>query len=153
MIDRITSLFRGRAELAPDAGHDSAEMQLAAAALLVEAALMDHHFDDAERATVMTVIGRRFDLTEEECARLIVEAEAAATDSHQLYRFTRVIKDRFTPEERIELVEMLWEVAYANGELHHFEDNLLRRIAGLIYVSDRDRGLARKRVLARAGGQ
>ncbi len=153
MIDRISALFRAPAARAPEAGHDSADMQLAAAALLVEAAMMDHHFDDAERATITALIGRRFDLTEAECARLIGDAEAAAADSHQLYRFTRVIKDRFTPEERVELVEMLWEVAYADGELHDFEDNLLRRVAGLIYVSDRDRGLARKRVLARAGGQ
>ncbi len=57
----------------------------------------------------------------------------------------------FSDAERIELIEMLWEVAYADGVVHDYEHNLLRRIAGLIYVTDRDRGLARNRVLARLG--
>ena len=52
-------------------------------------------------------------------------------------------------EERIELIEMIWEVVYADGELHDYEANLLRRLGGLLYVSDRERGDARKRVLAR----
>ena len=63
--------------------------------------------------------------------------------------FTRVIKDRYSPEERVELVEMAWEVVYADGELHDYEANLLRRLGGLLYVSDKERGDARKRVLAR----
>lgn len=60
-----------------------------------------------------------------------------------------MIKDRFDEKERIRLVEMLWEVVYADGQAHDYEANLLRRIAGLIYVADRDSGAARKRVLAR----
>ena len=62
-----------------------------------------------------------------------------------------MIKDRFPHEERLELMEMLWEVAYADGVLHDFEASLMRRISGLIYVSDRDSGAARKRALARLG--
>jgi uncharacterized tellurite resistance protein B-like protein len=54
-----------------------------------------------------------------------------------------------TPEDRIHLIEMLWDVAYADGVLDPEEDLLIRRIAGLIYVGDRDRVLARQRVLAR----
>jgi uncharacterized tellurite resistance protein B-like protein len=49
------------------------------------------------------------------------------------------------------IIEMLWEVVYADGVLHDYEANLLRRIGGLIYVSDRDRGAARKRVMKRLG--
>ena len=59
--------------------------------------------------------------------------------------------DFFEPEERIALIEMLWEVAYADGELHDYEASLIRRITGLLYVSDRDSGEARKRVRARLG--
>ena len=64
---------------------------------------------------------------------------------------TRVIKDNYSQQERVELIEMIWEVVYADGVRHDYEDSLLRRIAGLIYVSDRDRGNARKRVLERLG--
>ena len=62
-----------------------------------------------------------------------------------------MVTDRFSFEERVELMEMLWQVAYADGELDDFEANLLRRVAGLIHVSDRDSGAARKRAMARLG--
>ena len=71
------------------------------------------------------------------------------SEASQLLGFTRAIKDRYSLEERIELIEMIWEVVYADGELHDYEANLLRRLGGLLYVSDRERGDARKRVLAR----
>ena len=71
------------------------------------------------------------------------------SEANQLLGFTRTIKDRYSLEERIELIEMIWEVVYADGELHDYEANLLRRLGGLLYVSDRERGDARKRVLAR----
>ena len=68
-----------------------------------------------------------------------------------MYAFTRVIKNRFDEAERIEMIEMLWEVAFADGHADEFEHNLIQRVAGLIYVSDRDRGITRKRVMARLG--
>ena len=60
-------------------------------------------------------------------------------------------RQSFSPAERIDLMEMLWEVVYADGRLDEYEANLLRRIAGLIHVGDGDSGAARKRVLARLG--
>ena len=148
MIDRIAAFLRGRAA-APDTPPSRDEKQLAAAALLVEAALMDEGFDDSERRTIERLVVARFGLDEDECRRLIAAAEAAVAESNQLHRFTRAVKDQFAPEERVELIEMLWEVAYADGVLHDYEASLLRRVGGLIYVSDRDSGEARKRVLAR----
>jgi len=71
--------------------------------------------------------------------------------SSQLVRFTRTIKDEFGPQQRIDFIEMLWEVAYADAHLHPYEANLLRRVAGLIYVPDQESGAARKRVLVRLG--
>ncbi len=157
MIDRIKKLFAaaGTDPPASDGPDGAGELQLAAAALLAEAALGDAHFDDAERAAVERLLAARFGLRADEAHDLAEAAATAASDSTHLLRFTRVIKDNFSPTERIELIEMIWEVVYADGELHHYEDSLLRRIAGLIYVSDRDRGAARKRVLARleAAGQ
>ena len=67
--------------------------------------------------------------------------------------FTRAIKDGFSHAERVQLIEMMWEVAYADGALHDYEASLLRRVTGLLYVSDRESGEARKRVLARLGLQ
>ena len=151
MIDRIRKLFAAAGAEAPAESKAGGvdDLHMAAAALLAEAALGDDDFDEAERKVIERLVRERFGLGEAEAGNLVDAAEREARDASHLLRFTRVIKDNFTPEERIELIEMIWEVVYADGELHAYEDSLLRRIAGLIYVSDRDRGDARKRVLAR----
>ena len=94
---------------------------------------------------------RRFALSRDEAVELLSDAESASAESTQLFEFTRVIGRSFAHEERIELVEMICEVIYADGELHAHEDSLLRRIGELIYLRDRDRGAARQRVKRRLG--
>jgi uncharacterized tellurite resistance protein B-like protein len=79
----------------------------------------------------------------------LAAAEKRAEESNQLYAFTRLAVEKLDERGRVQLIEMLWEVAYADGVLDPDEDTLLRRVAGLLYVSDYDRGEARKRVLRR----
>lgn len=148
MLSRIKAALRG--DNTPDEPVTD-QRQLAAAALLVEAAMLDEKFDAAERQAVTRILTAHFELNEAACADLIAAAEEAHTEANHLLRYTRTIKDEYEPEDRIELIEMLWEVAYADGVLHDYEANLLRRVGGLIYVSDKDRGAAQKRVLARLG--
>ncbi|MGE0716880.1 MAG: TerB family tellurite resistance protein [Alphaproteobacteria bacterium] len=150
MIDRLLELFSPagrRGGIAP-----TGELEIAVAALLVEAARMDDHFDAAERSAVRAILARRFGLDEAATARLLAAAEEAAGRSAGLYRFVHRITDALDADQRIGVVEMLWEVAYADGELDPQEDALIRRIAGLVHVSDRDRGAARLRVLSRRAG-
>jgi uncharacterized tellurite resistance protein B-like protein len=153
MIDRIKRLFAAAGSPMPTAAaaHGAIdELHLAAAALLAEVAMADDiGFDDAERSAICALMSARFGLSESDAAALVSAAEDHAAESVNLVGLTRVIKDSFSEQERIELIEMIWEVVYADGVLHDYEDSLLRRIAGLIYVSDRDRGEARKRVLVR----
>ena len=150
MLARLKALFSDDAQPADGSAQDGiGEVEIAAAALLVESALMDGHFDAGERSKIAQLLGKRFSLGAAAADKLIETAEARVTRSPQLYGFTRVVKDEFEYEERIELIEMLWEVAYADGELHDFEASLMRRVAGLIYVSDQDSGAARRRVLER----
>ena len=152
MFDRLRQLLGAGADDGPGPRrHSFAERQLAAAALLVEAASLDSEFGVAERATIGALLQSRFGLGAAEADDLLAEAERAAAASVQWQGFTQAIKDGFAPAERIEVIEMLWEVAYADGRLHDYEASLLRRITGLLYVSDRDSGAARKRVLARLG--
>ncbi len=151
MINRIKALLAAASapETASTGRHSHDELQLAAGALLVEAACLDGHYGEAEQAAIGTLLRDRFELNAEEAASLHELALAEQSEANQLLGFTRVIKDHYSHEERIELIEMVWEVAYADGELHDYEANLLRRLGGLLYVSDRERGEARKRVLAR----
>ncbi len=158
MIDRIKALIlkAGTDGVADDSGASSGanadDVQVAAVALLVEAAVMDGDFDEAERKAIAGLIESRFGFDGAEVEELIALGEEAVENSHQLYAFTRVVKTGFDFEDRIEMIEMLWDVACADGEIHDFEANLVRRVAGLIHVSDRDSGTARKRALARMGG-
>ena len=152
MFDRLRQLLSSGGEDGPaPRRHSFEERQLAAAALLVEAASMDSQFGAAERATIGQLLQDRFGLGGAEADELLAEAERAAAASVQWQGFTQAIKDGFAPAERVQVIEMLWEVVYADGQLHDYEASLLRRITGLLYVSDRESGEARKRVLARLG--
>ena len=131
--------------------HSFEERQLAAAALMVEAATMDGTLGSDERVQIGRLVQDRFGLSADEAADLIAEAEQAVAASVQWHGFTSAIKHGFDHAERVELIEMLWEVVYADGQLHDYEASLLRRVTGLLYVSDRESGEARKRVLARLG--
>lgn len=148
----IGSIFEWLTGTTPTSAAGSPEpLQLALTALLVEAAHSDHHFDEAERGKIAELVERRFTLSQGEARALLSAGEREASRSVELFHLTRVINERLSADQRIELVEMLWEVAYADGVLDKFEDSLLRRVAGLIYVSDRERGLARRRVLQHLG--
>ena len=127
------------------------ELQLALTALLIEAAYSDDHFDGPERAVIARLIERRFYLLPSDVRTLLATGEAAATESVELFHFTRIINERLSYEERVELIEMMWEVAYADRVLDEYEESLLRRVGGLIYVPDPERGIARQRVLRRLG--
>lgn len=128
-------------------------LQLAAAAVLVEAASMDGQVDPVERLRITQVLARHFTLSATEAADLLAEASQLAAQSVELSGFAKTIKDGFDFDDRIRMIEMLWDVAYADGQLHDYEANLVRRIAGLIHVPDQDAGAARKRVMARLGIQ
>lgn len=149
MLSRLKSLFQDVPQAPVEHAHD--EIQLAAAALMVEAARLDERFDDAERATIRALVMARFELKEDEADELLEAADREAEGSVQLHRFARIVKEHFGHDERVELIAMLWEVVYADGVLHDYEASLLRRIAGLIYVSGRESGIARQRVLRRLG--
>ena len=147
MIDRFKALFAGTAE-EDEVSHDEA-LHLAAAALLVEAACMDGHFDEDEKQTITSALQTQFGLDGDEAGDLVRAGIEAQDESNQLYAFTRIIKDRFEHADKVRMIEMLWEVACADGEIHHYESNLVRRVAGLLYVPDPESGAARKRVLQR----
>lgn len=150
MIARLKDLF-ARADRPVTGRRAADELRLAAAALLVVAARLDGEFGATERDTVLNLLRSRLEVDEGEAAELLEMAEAAAMRSTQLFAFTETVKNGYDAEERVAMIEMLWEVAYADGKLHDYEANLLRRVAGLIHVPDPVSGAARKRVLARLG--
>jgi uncharacterized tellurite resistance protein B-like protein len=145
MIERLLGFLTGREIPGLDSGAD--EVQLSVAALLVEAARMDSNFDAAERATIGRLLAERFELSPESVRSLVEQAEQKVQYSAQYFPFTHEICKRLSLEQRVEIIEMLWKVAYSDGVLDPYEDMLLRQIAGLIQVPDKERGLARQRAL------
>jgi uncharacterized tellurite resistance protein B-like protein len=148
MIDRLMAWLK---EEQGDLSGGRDELQLTVAALLMAAAQVDGHLDEPERKAVRRVLERRFGLSEAAARALAASGETDAAGSTQLFGFTRAINERLSHERRVELIEMLWEVAYADGHLDPLEDSMLRQVGGLIDVSDHERGEARRRVRERLG--
>lgn len=143
MLEKLMKALSGESEdrdEATDAG------RVAIAALLVEAARADDHYVDDERRMIDRVLAGRFELSPAEAAALRARGEAAQAEAVDLVRFTRAIKDAVAYEDRVGVIEALWRVILADDEIGHEESALVRRLAGLLYVSDPDAGLARQRV-------
>lgn len=133
------------------ASHDeSTPLQLASAAILFAVMDADGVRHEEEMAALREIISERFDLEGEALSALLANAEAAEAEAVDFYRFTSVLV-RLTEKERLHLLELIWEVVFADGELHELEDNLVWRIAELIGVSNRDRVELRQKVARNAG--
>ena len=152
MISGLKKLLFGNDDdaeaVAPGAHADSA-LHHAAAGLLVEAALLDGNYLDEEKQRIEILLRERFELEQSATSKLMAAAEEAAADRVELHTITKTVRNHFSEEERVKMIEMLWEVVYADGDLDDFEANMMRSVTGLLYVSDRESGDARKRVLAR----
>ncbi len=136
---------------APEPAAATDPVRLASAALLARAAWLDGRLDREEEDAMCAVMVERFSIDPEEAGLVLDEAVDDLDRSNDIYRYTKILRDAFNEAERIALLEMLWEVVYADGVLHEFEAQLMRRLAGLLFVDDRDSGAARKRALARLG--
>jgi uncharacterized tellurite resistance protein B-like protein len=129
--------------------HD--DYRLAAAALLVHAAAIDGDISDAERDQLHAVIKRQFDLDEATTDELVAEATEAEHEAIDLYHFTSLINRALDEDGRRHVVEMMWEIAYADGRVDGFESNLIWRVADLLGISSRERIELGQRVASRRG--
>jgi len=120
-------------------------------ALLVHAAAIDGDVSDAERGKLRVLIKQQFELDEATTDELVAEATEAENESIDLYHFTSVINGSLNEEGRRRVVEMMWEIAYADGDVDEFERNLIWRAADLLGISSRDRIELGHRVASRRG--
>jgi uncharacterized tellurite resistance protein B-like protein len=118
---------------------EAADHLLAAAALLVHLASIDGAFDAGERTLLQSLVETRFGLSATDARTLIASAAESEREAVDLYRFTSVLKRMLDEEGRHAVIGMLWEMAYADGEVHEFEENVIWRVAELLGVSTRDR--------------
>jgi len=126
--------------------HDD-DARLAMTALLVRLARADNEYAAAEIHRITQVIMARYELAEPEAIALRETAETLEQEAPDTVRFTRAIKDRVAYEDRIAVVEALWQVALADGNRDAEEDALLRLVVSLLGVTDVDSASARRRVI------
>ncbi|HBC55701.1 MAG TPA: hypothetical protein DCZ03_00920 [Gammaproteobacteria bacterium] len=117
-----------------DTADDEHRMQLATAALLFEICKADYDTTQIEIDTVKQAIQQTFSLPEEAAVELVNLAEQELQDSTSYHQFTSLINQNFSPEQKVEVVENLWMVAFADGQLDKYEEHLIRRLADLLHV-------------------
>jgi uncharacterized tellurite resistance protein B-like protein len=125
------------------------DYRLAASALLVHAAAIDGEVSDVGREKLHAVIKRRFELDEAATQELVAEATVAEHEAVDLYHFTSLINRSLDEVGRLRVVEMMWEIVFADGHVSEFEDNLLWRAADLLGISSRERIALRQQVAGR----
>ncbi len=153
MIRSFKQLIRditGSAKVEADKpAFDARDKRVAAAALMFHVIAADGVVQPEESARLHAVLSENYDVSNDEIDQLIEQAHQADQEAVDLYAFTSILKEQLDHGERIALVEHLWEMVFADGELHEFEDNIVWRVAELLAVDRRDRIAMKQRVQAR----
>ncbi|MFL2562708.1 MAG: TerB family tellurite resistance protein [Arenicellales bacterium] len=138
MIDAISEFFRDRLQVQKNS--DSAEdaARLAAAALLFEAAMSDYDLGEEERTTIQQLVREQFDLDDTDASVLATLAQQRVRESVGLHGFTSLINQHWSEKDRLNLVEQMWRVVYADGRLDDHELHLMRKIQRLLHIPQKD---------------
>jgi uncharacterized tellurite resistance protein B-like protein len=109
-------------------------LKLTSAALMLEVARADFREDTAERDRILELLGQAFSLSPEDTRMLLEQASSEVDSAVSLYEFTRAINDELNEQEKRQVIQMMWKVAYADDTLHRYEEHLVRKVAELIYI-------------------
>lgn len=139
MLKALAEIFSNLAGDSGDQGEVTEhELQLATALLLVEIARADYSLAASEEQTIVELLSRHFTLTDAEIHALVEQAHAQADHAASLQSFTRRLHEELDYSGKLHIVEMLWEVAFADAQLSKHEDGLVRKIGDLLYISHSD---------------
>ena len=136
MISALKALF----EPVPQESEEERQhrLRLVAASMLIETARADFAQGPKEQAAMESLLAQALNLPVDEVHELIEAAQARVDEATSLYEFTRVINDHYSAKQKLRLIEAMWTVAYADGDVHKYEEHLIRRAAELIYVPHED---------------
>jgi len=112
----------------------SSSLELATTALLLEVARSDFNVQDEELRSVCAAVCNTFNLSKDKGDELVSLAEEEANQAACLYEFTQLVDNSFSDEDKVRIVELMWQVAYADGVLDKYEEHLIRKVADLIHV-------------------
>ena len=132
MIDKIKSFF-SKNVIEPEQDGATPE-QIALAALLIEVMVIDGNLDEQELESITRTLSSMLETTKEQVDELITLSREEVTEATSLYQFTREINDHFDEQKKLELMTGMWRVAYADGYLDKYEENIMRRVADLLHI-------------------
>ena len=149
MLDFINKVFGTTSE---SDSTDSKQVQnhdirIATCALFLEMAQIDGEFSDEERERILGILKQEFDLSEEVAAELTNAADKERKDSIDLWKFTNLINENYSEDEKVRVVEFLWKLVYADGKLDQHEDYLIHKLATLLEIGHGQLIDAKMRVL------
>ncbi len=153
MIGTLKDLFATLSNPAGDSSADALEhrLQLATAVLLVEVMRADPDSGLQERQAVIRALGEKFALGRDETDRLFELAQATSRDAPDLQGFTSRLNKGYSLEDKLRIVEYLWQVAFADGHLSHHENHLMLKLGDLLYIPRGEFVAAKQRARAAAG--
>lgn len=151
MLKAIRDFFEQHIDRADAPAPQAHRLQLATAALLVEVVRGDGSIAPAERAALLEAIGGKFSLAPQQAAALVDLAEQETRQASDTFQFTSLINRRFSPVQKLRVVELMWQVAYADATLSAHEQHVLRKIAELLHVPHGDYIAAKMRARDGAG--
>ena len=114
-------------------------------ALLIHAAKIDENYTEAEKKIIIKAIMHLNEINLNEAEKLLKLSEKKEEESNQIVEFTREIK-KYSMESRLKIIEVIWKIVYSDGSSDNYESNLIRRICGLLYISDKDNGIIKMKV-------
>jgi uncharacterized tellurite resistance protein B-like protein len=110
-------------------------LRVATAVLLIEVTRADFRVNHAEQQHLRELLKQQFDLTGEELDALIEQAESDADQLISLQHVTRLMNEHYDHAMKIRVIEMMWQIVFADGDMDHYEEHLMRKVADLLYVS------------------
>jgi uncharacterized tellurite resistance protein B-like protein len=128
------------------------DLRVASAALLVHVAEIDGFFAEPERRSLLLLLQQKYDLDAAAARELLAAGQKSDREAVDLYQFTSALVHAMSLPERRRLIEMMWTIAYADGELQEFEENIIWRVSELLGVPARDRIALRRKIRAESGG-
>lgn len=146
MLNQIKLFFEQHIALPSPADANQENLQIACAALLIEMMHMDDQVQQEEQASIVSRLESLFSLSPEQTSDLITLADQQRTAATDYFQFTHLINRQFSTEQKLKLIESMWRVAYADGELSMYEEYLVRKISDLLHVSHTDFIILRNRV-------
>ena len=144
MFNKLKSIFDKKIE---EENEQFDTVQIAISTLMIQTAVYDGVFDEQEKSKILELIKKYFNFSEDQKLSLFKIAMKVNDDSNDMQQFTRTLNDNLSEEEKLNIIEMLWRIIISDGHIDDYENTLIRKISGLLYISDRDVGQIKKKLI------